>query len=243
MAKSLKALSRAVVASGWASSVFATWWGAMITSVGTVLLLVLAAGARILTDPSFLGAAFIGTLVLWTYIGLVWLITRRPGDIKALRYGITFEGVTPTFNPTNHDGALSFALLIRNFSPVPLRYFVEEFDVYIDTRTLPTRYEKNSLQGILSRGAIRQSTAIPFKLEHIREFMGKRVEGTLDFSITYGDADKIPVRRLRMSTKLVLEFPNIPDLTSFPAQGILPMMFPLGFIAAIATESDEPLDS
>ena len=238
-----KALSWLFTASAWVSSVLPGAWGAVITSAGAMLLLLLRDGVRIFADPTFLGAVFLFTMFLWTYIGLAWLITRKPRDVRALRYGVTFEGILPNFTPHNSEFALSFTLQFRNFSPSPLKYSVEEFSVQIETRALPSRYQKNSLQAVLSRGAARASGAIPFRIDHIREFMGKRVDGNLDFSIIYGDADRDYVRRLKMSHHLTLEFPNIPDLAAVPNQGIIPLMFPLGFAANILSESDEPIDS
>jgi hypothetical protein len=238
MAKRRKTLSWFVAAAGWFATVAPTVWAAMIASAGGVILLLLTAGARVFANRSFVGASLIFVLLLWTYIGLVWLITRKPRDWRTLRYGITFEGIQPNFDPRSEEGGLSLAVVVRNFSPAPIRYFIEEIDVHIGTRTLPSRYRKNSLQGILARGAARASTPIPFKLEHVREFVGKRVEGTLDFSIIYGDADKKPVRRLRMSHRLYLE---LPDISEDSAAARLPPV--IRFTASILEESDEPIDS
>ena len=241
--KPSKTVSQLVAASGWLSSVLPGVWAAMLTSAGGTLLLLLTTGAKFVTNAEFIGAVFFFTLMLWTYIGIVWLATRKPRDVKALRHGITFEGINPAFNPNNPDVALQFALMFRNYNPVPIRFIVEEFDVRIGTRVLPAKYQKNSLQTVLARGAGRSSAFIPFKFEHLQEFMGKQVEGTLDFCVQYGDADKQPVRKLRMSIQLFLVFPSIPETLPNVSNGILQMMFPLGFGSNILAETDDPLDS
>jgi hypothetical protein len=243
MPNSPKPIKAFVVAAGWLASVFPTVWAAVLTALGSVVLLLLTEGAKLLSNPEFLGAALLFVLVLWSYIALVWLWTRKPRDVVALRHGITFEGVTATFNPATPEAALSFALNIRNFCPVPIRYYVESFDVKIETRTLPKKYESRSLQGFLSRGAGRVSSAVPFTFDHIKEFLGRRLDGSLDFSIIYGDADRQPVRRLTMSIQLFLQFPALPTpLPMLPNASIAQGMFPLGFGHNIQSENDEPMN-
>jgi hypothetical protein len=189
--------------------------------------------AYLLENPAVhaIGFTFLG--ILWTWIALVILASRRPNDAKLLRYGITFEGVFPNLSPNNAEHLLQIGVALRNFTQVPLRYTIEVFDVHIESRTLP-KYKKDALSAVLSRGAQRISSNISFKHDHLKEFLGKRVEGTMELHLRYGDADKSPVRRLKMSFGLVLEFPLLP-----PAGGQVPTF---GFTAGIIDESDEPID-
>lgn len=236
MVKGRKTLAWLFKLAGWVATLAPNWWAAVTASAGGAFLFLVAAGERIFSSAVAVETVFIFALFLWIYIGLIWLSEKKARDQKTFRYGLTFEGVVPIFMPHNKDGALLFALMVRNFSPFPIRYYVEEFYVQIDTRVLPSLYEKNSLHGILARGAGRMSSAIPFQLEHIKEYIDKKVDGTIKFSIIYGDADKKPVRRLKMSIDLFLKLPKIDgyDVENKFSQ--------IGFTANIKEESDEPID-
>ena len=231
-----------ISASGWLSSVFPTVWAAVITAIGSEILLGLAAGAQAFSNPKVLGFVFLGALFFWTYIGAVWLITRKPSDMKLLRYGLTFEGITPLLDLSNENGALAFSLMFRNYSSVPIIYVIERLDVQIETRTLPSRYIAGMLKGVLSKGAVRIGTPVPFRYDHIKEFMGRQVQGTIDFSVVYGDADRKPIRRLSMSLALTLWFPAAPPQSLIQSKGVFPLTFPLGFSASVISESDQPID-
>jgi hypothetical protein len=241
MANLRKAAPWIFQATGWLASVLPGVWGAMITTVGATVILWLTAGVAFFTSPAAIGTLTIATLILWTYVALVWLATRRQIDVKFLRYGVTFEGLTAVFTPGNRIDTLGFLIQLRNFTPVPLRYYVEEIDVRLETRTLPSRYVKDSLTSFLSRGAARTTSTISFRYEHVQEFFGRRVEGSLDFSIRYGDADRSPARRLRMSHKITIEFPDVDTTLPLPHLPILAQPVPVGFGAAITSESDEPI--
>lgn len=208
-----------------------SWWSTIITA-GSVALAAWRWGKSVIVKPLFHSVVLVFVATLWTLIGLSWLSRRKPKDVDALRYGITVEGITPVFEGIG----LQFGIAVRNYSPVPLRYWVEEFEVKIDTRTLPTKYKQDSLTAMLPRGSQRTSSTNSFKMEHLMEFLGKRVEGSLDFSIKYGDADKEPVRRTKMSLHIFLVFPNLPEQ---PIHG--PLL--LGFNSSILEESDEPIPS
>jgi len=170
MANPRKTLAIMVAASGWLSSVLPTTWAAMISAAGATVLIWIVAGAKFFTSSAVLGTLTTVVLVRWTYVALVWLATRRPFDKRLLRYGVTFEGVFPVFTPWNKEATLGFGIQLRNFSPVPLRYIVEEIEVYLETRTLPSRFGKDSLQSTLPRGAVRMSNPVPFRYDHVHEF-------------------------------------------------------------------------
>jgi hypothetical protein len=86
-------------------------------------------------------------------------------------YGLTFEGLLAQYDPASEDEALGFGIQLRNYSG-PLRYVNEEFDVRIGNRALP-RVKKGHLTSIMSCGAGRTSTNVPFRKDDIN-FLGKQ---------------------------------------------------------------------
>jgi hypothetical protein len=65
---------------------------------------------------------------------------------------------------------------------------------------------RGGISSLLPRGAGRRSGTVPFKRETVKDFAGKRVEGTVTFSVVYGHPDREPVRRLRMVLAVILAF-------------------------------------
>jgi hypothetical protein len=173
----------------------------------------------------------VGTFVaaLWTCIGLVVLADRRkPRIIRAYQdyqYGLTFEGLLPIYDSSRDEGALQFGCQLRNYSSGPLRITMEQFDVRIGTRSLP-KLKKGSLTSFLPRGAARVSNNVPFKKDDIKEYMGKRVAGTVEFKILYGHPEQSPVRRLAMELEIFMIFNENS----------------LGFNASIIEEIDEQIN-
>lgn len=54
-----------------------------------------------------------------------------------------------------------------------------------------------------------------FRKDQVREFLGQKVEGVLEFTATYGPADAKACRKLRMKLRLFLrldEKPGISDI-------------------------------
>jgi len=47
---------------------------------------------------------------------------------------------------------------------------------------------------------------VPFTRGDIQPFIGKRVDGAVDFAVVYGHPEKPPARRLKMSLKISLIF-------------------------------------
>src|SRR5262249_43225590 len=117
-------------------------------------------------NPKVQTAAEVFLAVLWTGIGIAYLVDRkRARIIKAehdYRYGLTFEGLTPNYDPNRDDATLQFGIQFRNFSSGPIRYVVEHFDVRIGTRSAP-RLRKGQLTSFLPRGGARVSNLEPFK--------------------------------------------------------------------------------
>jgi hypothetical protein len=184
-------------------------------------------------NPKVQTAALVFLFVLWTSIGITFLIDRRkPRVIKASQdylYGLTFEGLFPAMGASfdKDDDELRFGLQLRNFSSGPIKYTVEDFDVRIGNRALP-RLQKGALVGFMARGAGRTSHGAPFKRGDFKQLLGQLLEGTANFVITYGHPEQTPVRRLSISIGLYLQIPEGDN--------------PIGFGANILQETDEPLN-
>jgi hypothetical protein len=165
-------------------------------------------------NPKVQTAALVFLFVLWTSIGITVLIDRRkPRMIKSeqdYRYGLTFEGLLPSLGAEfdSDDSELGFGIQLRNFSSGPLKYTVEDFDVRIGNRALP-KLKKGVLFGFMARGAGRTSHAGTFKRSDFAQLIGQRLEGTANFSVTYGHPESPPVRRLSIAMAIILEIPAI----------------------------------
>lgn len=146
--------------------------------------------------------------ILWTAIGITYLVDRRKPRLVATRYdyryGLTFEGITPFYQPDDPEGVLGFGINVRNFTSGPIRYVVEVLDIRIGTRALP-KVDKGKLTSIVQRGAGRTSTTKPFSANDIKDFTGQRVQGTATLSIVYGHPESEPVRRLSMEMGIVIQ--------------------------------------
>ncbi len=202
--------------------------GVALTAAGGILAAIWFEARQFFLDPAVQVGMGVFLALLWTWIGITTLRDRKkPRVIRAesdYAYGLTYEGFVPVYEPRNEEAALQFGLQLRNYSTGPIRYSIETFDVRIEDRALP-RFKSGSLSGYLARGAGRTSRAVPFKRESIISFFGKRMIGSAEVAITYGHPMAPPVRRLKISLELTLVFNDPP---------------PMGFIAAILDETDEP---
>lgn len=210
-------------------TVLTTNWG-IVVSVGLGLVAAAINGFyRIASDPHV--QVGIGTFVaaLWTYIGFIVIVDRRKPRImrpvQDYSYGLTFEGCNANYAPQSED-ALQFGLLLRNYSSGPLRYHIEKFQVLIGDRTTPIGKPQRATN-FMPRGGGRIYKAAPFKKDSLKEFFGKKTMGRADFIIAYGHPEQPPVRRLKMTLELALEFKE--DGSQ------------LGFADCIIEESDEPI--
>jgi hypothetical protein len=211
------------------AKLIATPWGAAMT---TLVALASAIGVWFADwhhVQYWLASLATFVAILWAAAGIVWLGTRSAPQFVRLhqdyRYSLTFEGLMPHYDPNDPERALSFGIQLRNFSGGPLRYVVEDFDVRVGRRALP-RVKKDHLKSVMARGAGRTSTTEPFSADDIKDLLGKRSNGTVELSITYGHPEDPPVSRLRMGFDIVLDFTNPPLL---------------GFAAPIREESDTPI--
>lgn len=179
---------------------------------------------------------------LWTIVALLILVDRRiPRMVKIqpdYRYGLTFEGIVPNIDVLNETGWLSFALQIRNYSQAPIRYTVEGFDFRIGTRALPK--PKKILTGYLPRGSGKTISPSQFSKDEVREFFGKRMQGTAEISVIYGHPEEKPIRRLRIGCDITIHLPKDDEEAQAGVQPI--KLKPFGFGADIITETDEAID-
>jgi len=186
----------------------------------------------VLQNPRIQVAVFVFIAILWTYIGITVLVDRRKPRIvrshQDYRYGLTFEGIFPNWDPRGDaEAAFQFSLLLRNYSMGPIKYGIEHFDVRIGSRALP-EWKNEGKTVYIPRGGAKMSSAVPFKNDDIKEFYGKEVTGTAKFSIAYGHPEETPVRRLKMIIELTLVFNTEKEPPT------------LGFNTNILEESDEP---
>lgn len=146
--------------------------------------------------------------VLWTFIGLDTVLRRKKAVIvrteQDYRYGLTMEGIFPNYIPDDPHETLTFALLIRNFSTAPIKYEIEEFDVRIGNRALP-KIQKGRLKGYLPRGGGKRSAPGTFSQDDIKDFVGKKVTGTIEIKVLYGHPEREPVRRLKINLDMILQ--------------------------------------
>jgi hypothetical protein len=174
--------------------------------------------------------------LLWSVVGLLYLVDRKRPRLTRpapdYRYGLTFEGIAPSIDTMSDEGWFGLLIQLRNFSQAPIHYTVDSFDFRIGSRALPK--SKKVLDGYLARGGGKSVCPSRFKRDELKEFFGRRVEGTAELSIIYGHPEEPPVRRLKIVTNITLHFPLGGDGTAEN---------PFGFGADILGESDEPLDA
>jgi len=221
----------------------------LTTNWGATLATIIAAGTwlnkwawGIALTPAVYASAGVFLFVLWTIIGLTYLYDRRkPRKVQThldYRYGLTFEGFGPNYMSADAGfpdaGALQFVIQVRNYSPGPIQYFLESCDIRLDSRASP-KYEPGKVRGYMARGSGRSARTGAFKPDMLKEFYAKGViDGTADFSFTYGAPDEPPQRRLKISLNIHISVP--PDGIVDPVNG-----HPFGYSDSIISEKDEPI--
>jgi len=213
-------------------------WGVITSAVFATALAIWTVGLNFIEKPGVQAAGFTFLVLLWTIIALVTIYDRRrPVETflrKDFRYGLAFEGLfIAGFNPKYEEAALQIGVKLRNYSPSALRYQVESFAVKIDSRF---QNIESPSSNFMPRGAERSYLNNSFKLSHIEEFLGKRPEGLVSFSIAYGDVEAPMTRRLKMSFQATFDFPSKAIIDQTPNN----IPIPMGFYSLILTESDAP---
>lgn len=152
----------------------------------------------IVANQDFKNSAQLFLIVVWTFIGLLWLSDRKKpklmANFKDYQYGLTWEGFICGIDVKNDEKFFGINMQARNFLPNPLKYTVEDIDLRIGNRTIP-RYESGKLTSIMPRGAGRQSGIGLFAKSDVESFFNKTVEGTVEVSVVYGHPDLPPTRR------------------------------------------------
>jgi len=207
-------------------------WVAVVSAVTAISLALWSNAVTFFHRPDVEVGIGIFIAVLWTLVGLLFLWDRRkPRTIRAhpdYRYGLTFEGIAPFYNPDQPDEAVfALGIALRNYSNNPIRYDVDSFELHIETRS-PPKVKRGVLYGYMPRGGARTSTPAAFRKSDIAEFIGKKTTGTADFSIVYGHPERPPERRLTIATELTLFFHENGSL---------------GFNANIKEEKDEAISN
>jgi hypothetical protein len=175
--------------------------------------------------------------VLWTIVAVTVLLDRRrPRSVKTqvdYRYGLTFEGLQPRYTepdlPVPEAGSLNFGLVVRNFTPSPIRYEIENIDIRLGTRAIP-RIQAGSMYGFMARGAGRMSTIKGFTKEQLKEFYDNAdspTKGSVEVSYLYGPPEGPPERRLKLFMEIYV--------------AIVQHGKSLGWSDSIVVERDEPL--
>jgi hypothetical protein len=79
---------------------------------------------RFIQKPEVQFGAMVFLFLLWTWIGLTVLFDRKGPRTTTphhdYRYGLTFEGIAPFYQPQAAGGSLGFGVQLRNFSSGPL---------------------------------------------------------------------------------------------------------------------------
>jgi hypothetical protein len=193
---------------GYLIFIATTNWVLVMSAIVGIWLGVSQWGVRFVHNANVQTVVIVFLVTLWTIIGLLVLRDRRKPIItqpyQDYRYGLTYEGCVPLYFPQKEE-LLQFGLQLRNYSSGPLRSQLENFQILIDDRILP--YDKSTpLTTIMPRGGFRIFRTPPFKRSSLKDFFGQRKIGRADFSILYGDPEQPPIRRLKMTLELILEF-------------------------------------
>jgi hypothetical protein len=149
--------------------------------------------------------AFAATI--WSINGIIWF-ARRNTPIETspshyYGYGLAYLGVHLGFDQGNEEAMVQIGVNLANAAAHPIKYKVERFDVIVGNRTIAKPIYLNE-GGIIPRGASRTYRYPSFSKIDISEFLGKRLQGSIELAIAYGHPDESPVRRLKMKIEIWL---------------------------------------
>lgn len=217
-------------------------WGIAVSALISVIVALSGAATNFFENHRVQIGIGVFLATLWTLIGVLALVDRRkPRSVSMFpdyRYGLTFEGMIPNFVSTDswmpEPGGLQFGIMLRNFTPGPIKYVLESLDIRLGTRSIP-KYKPNSVSGYMARGSGRQAQGEGFPSGSMAEFYGKGpIKGTADFSVAYGPPEENSIRRLKISVELLM---------IFPPNGVIDLSkgLNIAFGAPIISEDDEPI--
>ncbi|MDO8813358.1 MAG: hypothetical protein Q7J38_15190 [Gallionella sp.] len=153
-----------------------------------------------------------GTVLCINQIGVFLgkpMVVRSSEDYS---YGLGYEGVGIGFDEKNDDSTLQVSVKLGNVSRAPLRYKVERFDVVVGDRTIANANYVNQ-GGFLPLMGHREYRYPSFKKEAIKDFLGKRLDGSIEIHIIYGHPDHDFVRRMKMKIDISLRLDELPGIS------------------------------
>lgn len=190
-------------------------------------ILAIAAGAGTWlgrTEPViiFLVSLFCFTTALWAWNGAVVLFKSNEKLPPKYAYGLSFVVLEAHLVKGEKDCSIQIDLILKNVSQFPLRYYLEDFRVVLENRTIDDPEYAN-------RGSVippGESTRYAFKaisgLDPSSEKAKK--EGTFEYSIKYGHPDLGAFRICKRKSRIaVLVAPNG------------------GLVEQVISESDKPI--
>jgi hypothetical protein len=137
-----------------------------------------------------------GVGILWGVNGVIWLLREiRPSKERIAfdcAYGLALESISLGKDEGQATAAVQLGIVLRNASPVPLRYDVEEIEVIIGTTTIPHPAWANR-GGLISRGCVQTFSYPSFPSSVIKP----REKAVMRFTIAYGHPEFGAVRRMK----------------------------------------------
>jgi hypothetical protein len=132
-------------------------------------------------------AAFL--IMMWIFIGFIWV--KRLDDplrvIQVVNYDFTlaYQGLTLALDPGNDEACLQIGIDFFNVAPTAIRYKIKDLRVVIGDRTIPHPIYDNE-GGIIPRAVSRIYHYPAFRKDAIKDYLGTRQNGTIEFSVIYG---------------------------------------------------------
>jgi len=131
-------------------------------------------------------------------------------------WGLSFENISVTLSVA---GPLQIGIRLRNAtSGHPLEYQVERYHVVMGNRAIANPDFAND-GGIITNGGESAFLYPAFEGQHVLEFRGKDVEGSVEADIVYGPPARF-VRRLHLKTKTYISISADGKEVSFQTQPI-----------------------
>jgi hypothetical protein len=176
-------------------------WALIVSAVSAVGAFLWAFFSKWGYLPAALAALAAAVLMMWLVIGFVWLkqfgapLVVKP--VEDFSYALGYMGLSMGFDPGN-PSALQIGVRFVNYGPRAVKYEVENIRVIVDDRTIAAPIFTNK-GGVVPRGVSRTYYYPSFTADQIKDYLGKRPTGTIEFTILYGPYDGKYVRQLNMT--------------------------------------------
>jgi hypothetical protein len=217
----------------WFIDVFIGGFGrflvALVLSNWVVIVSALfAAGATFwayVTQMGYLKAALAGGaafgLVLWILIGVVWFY-RLGTPVVVIQttdysYTLAYQSVFLAVSPNDETATVQIGIRFMNVSRGPIQYKMTEMRVVVEDRTLPNATFFNA-GGIIPSATVREYRYPAFSKKAMADSLGRKVEGSVEFTVEYGPPNAAPVRRLHMKLLTTLDLGNNPGIVDVIAE-------------------------